>query len=380
MINSKDIYHLLRISLGISPADGFPQLTDEQWETLNDAAMRHTIIGIAWGGIEKLPLEKQPPRRLKLQWLADTNELKRRNEWMNKACKAVVKKLGKVGLHSAILKGQAIAQLYPTPEYRIPGDIDALVSLYPPVTGNGTEFVQSPDIDKTVKDVVRRVKSIGIGTVAKTVYHHIEWHFSDVIIEVHLRPMQFNNPWTNSRFQQWAKRFRMDADCILPTPDTEFNIIFMLAHLYHHLLFEGVGLRQVCDYVVLLQAVAAKWQSEEERTAAQNRISRIIEELDMQRFAAGFSWIMHSLFELPAELLIAEPDEKVGRFIMKEIEKAGNFGKYDDRIKHERLSSVAGKFWERTKHRMRFLRYFPSEILWDIPFRLWHSLWRLRFG
>ena len=373
----KDLCHLLRISLGMSPADDFPQLSEEQWKALNDASIKQTVLGIAWGGIEKLPLEKQPPRRMKLQWLADTNEIKRRNEWMDKACVAVIKKLDKVGLHGVILKGQAVAQLYPTPEYRSPGDIDVLVSLCSPIMENDKLlFVQSPDIDKTVKDVKDRLKSVGKGDIGKTVYHHIEWHFSDVAIEVHLRPMQFNDPFTNMRFQQWAKRFFLDDAVTLPTPNVEFNIIFLLSHLYHHLLFEGVGLRQVCDYAVLLHTAMEQWHTEEEKTAALSRINKLLSELKMQRFAAGMMWILQTMFGLPSSALIVKPDESIGRFILSEIEQAGNFGKYDDRIDHEKLSSTTGKFWVRTKHRARFLSLFPSEIFWDIPFRLWHWTWR----
>ena len=380
----KDLCHLLRVSLGFSPVDDFPQLNDEQWKALKAAAVKQTVLGIAWGGIEKLPLEKQPPRRMKLQWLADTNEIKHRNEWMDKACAAVSKKLEKVGLYSAILKGQAIAQLYPTPEYRSPGDIDALVSLCPPVMENGKlHFLQSPDIDKTVKIITQKLKSIGKGDFGKTVYHHIEWQFSDVAIEVHLRPMQFNDPFVNMRFQQWAKSFYTDSTNTFVTPDVEFNIIFLLSHLYHHLLFEGVGLRQVCDYAVLLHAAEGRGQRAEVRGKSEelmdkSRINKLLNELKMQRFAAGMMWIMQTMFGLSRDALITEPDANLGTFILDEIRQAGNFGKYDDRIDHEKLSSTTGKFWVRTKHRARFLTLFPSEILWDIPFRLWHWTWRKR--
>lgn len=388
----KNLCNLLRVSLGISPADSFPQLNDEQWKALKDIAVKQTVLGVAWGGIEKLPLEKQPPRRMKLLWMADTNEIKRRSTWMNKACASVEKKLAKVGLHGVILKGQGIASLYPTPEYRTPGDIDVLVSLCPPETkgGNAEEdpqaeapksvFVLDGDIDKTVKDVVNRVNAIGIGDVGKVVYHHMEWRFSDVDIEVHLRPMQFNNPFVNKCFQQWTKRFGMVKVNAFHTPDVEFNIIFMLSHLYHHLLFEGVGLRQVCDYAVLLHVAAGRWRSEEDRKEALSRFDNMLSELKMKRFAAGMMWIMHTMFGIPVDGLIVKPDEAVGRFVLNEIELAGNFGKFDDRIDRKKLSSTSGRFWERTKHRARFFSLFPSEIFWDIPFRLWHWTWRKRLG
>jgi len=374
----QNLYHLLRISLGISPADSFPLLSEELWTDLKAKAIKQTVLGVCWGGIEKLPLDKQPPRRPKLVWLADTNDVRKRNEWMDKACRTTVKMLSKVGLHSVILKGQGIARLYPTPAYRMAGDIDVLVSPCQPLED---EFVLSPDVDKMVKDIRSRIESIGTGAVERTLYHDIEWKFSNVMIEVHHRPMQLNNPWSNKRFQQWTKRFKTEKHGNFTTPDIEFNLVFLLTHLYHHLLFEGVGLRQVCDYVVLLQAAAKKWPSGEERTEVYSRINKLLEELRMNRFAAGFMWIMQSVFALPTDSLITTPDEKIGRFILKEIEQAGNFGHYDDRIDHEKLAaSTVGKFFERVKYRMRFVRIFPSEILWDVPFRLWHWTWRLRFG
>jgi len=78
------------------------------------------------------------------------------------------------------------------------------------------------------------------------------------------------------------------------------------------------------------------------------------------------------------EKMFIEPNEQEGRFILSEIMQAGNFGKYDKRIAHTQHSSTAGTFYLRTKHRARFLTRYPSEILWDIPFRLYHW-WRRNF-
>lgn len=368
-----NLYLLLQISLGISSADSFPLLDETAWQDIKDAAEKHAIIGVVWGGIEKLPLEKQPPRHMKLTWMADAEIIKKRNMKMDKACVKIVRILEKMGLPSVILKGQAIAKLYPNPYYRTSGDIDALILPQYLIAEYG-------DINHSVKPIRKKIQALGKGVIdKKIVYHHTTWRFSDVEIEVHHRSMQLNSPAQNKAYQQWAKGIKTVPCGEYNTADVEYNLVFMLAHIYHHLLFEGVGLRQVCDYAVLLQAVAKEYPGKEERQKLFSRVNEQIAACKMTRFLTGLMWIMQTVFALPSEMLMAKPDETVGRFIMKEIEQAGNFGQHDERIRHERLSSVVGKFIERTKHRMRFLQLFPEEILWDIPFRLWHYVWRVRY-
>lgn len=61
--------------------------------------------------------------------------------------------------------------------------------------------------------------------------------------------------------------------------------------------------------------------------------------------------------------MICEPDEEEGKFLLNEIMLAGNFGKYDQRIKRETPSIplLRGKkvprqlwhAWEKLKHNMR---------------------------
>lgn len=42
-------------------------------------------------------------------------------------------------------------------------------------------------------------------------------------------------------------------------------------------------------------------------------------------------YIMQEVFGMPASLLIVPPNEKYGRFVLNEVQKTGNFGKYDAR-------------------------------------------------
>ena len=41
-----------------------------------------------------------------------------------------------------------------------------------------------------------------------------------------------------------------------------------------------------------------------------------------------------------------------------------------------RSRSAIKRFASSLKRNVRFLRYYPSEVLWDVPFRIWLYMWR----
>ena len=71
-----------------------------------------------------------------------------------------------------------------------------------------------------------------------------------------------NNPLYHTRLQKWFKR-NADLQCsnVVSLPDgigeiaiptTAFNVVYQLTHLYHHFFDEGVGMRQIIDYYVVM--------------------------------------------------------------------------------------------------------------------------------
>ena len=71
-----------------------------------------------------------------------------------------------------------------------------------------------------------------------------------------------NNPIYHARLQKWFRR-NADLQCshIVGLPDgagdiaiptTAFNVIYQLTHLYHHFFDEGIGMRQIIDYFLVV--------------------------------------------------------------------------------------------------------------------------------
>lgn len=356
------LFHLLRLALKLqTEIDHSFAISAGEWPLLFDMAQKQSLVGVCFAAIELLPKEQRPPKVLLLNWYAMTEQIKERNTLLNEKCHWLTRTMGSIGLDTCILKGQGIAALYPNPLLRQSGDIDVWTK---------TRVVNfTGDINRGAREIIKRLAAITEGKIGKATYYHVEWDFKDVDVEVevHYRPQSFNNPFVNKRFQAWCEtEWNNRAECDgYYVPSADFNAVYLLAHLYHHLLFEGVGLRQVCDYAMFLQHCDYNHEK-----ALQN-----VKDFKMLRFARGIMWVVAHIFNISRKRMFVESNEE-GRFILFEIMQAGNFGKYDKRINHSLSGSTIGNFYLRTKHRTRFLTRYPSEIVWDIPFRLYHWWWR----
>ena len=102
----------------------------------------------------------------------------------------------------------------------------------------------------------------GDGSSLQESLNHIGLTVHGVSVELHSTPALLNSPLYNSRLQRWLKR-NADLQCsnriALPNnagevavPTVSFNIIYQLCHLFHHCFYEGVGLRQIVDYYLVL--------------------------------------------------------------------------------------------------------------------------------
>ena len=94
----------------------------------------------------------------------------------------------------------------------------------------------------------------------------------------------------------------------------------------------------------------------------------------LSKLASAVMWILKNIFGLPDENLYIEPDEKRGRRLLEEIERGGNFGKYDPR------KPADEGFWHlqfrKTKQHAGLLMDYPSEELSEPLFRIAHFVWR----
>ena len=66
-----------------------------------------------------------------------------------------------------------------------------------------------------------------------------------------------------------------------------FNVFHQVVHLHHHLMTEGVGLRQVMDYYMLLKNGFDNAELEDIKAKAMN----IFRHLGIKWFASALMWV-----------------------------------------------------------------------------------------
>ena len=248
MAQSSAIFLFLRYCLE-DKVDLSMVVSNMDWRQLYSFATKQTIIGICFDGIKRLSeeypeeLKKNPIERdLLMTWMGVSQQIRRQNMKVNGVAAKLYSMLREDGLRCCILKGQGNALMYPNAYSRNPGDIDVWVNAS---REQITEYAK---------------KHFELGDDIR--YQHIETSVDGVPVELHFFPCTMNNPIYNARLQKWFKR-NVDLQCsnVVSLPDgigeiaiptTAFNVIYQLTHLYHHFFDEGIGMRQIIDYFLVV--------------------------------------------------------------------------------------------------------------------------------
>lgn len=96
--------------------------------------------------------------------------------------------------------------------------------------------------------------------------------------------------------------------------------------------------------------------------------------LGLWKFAGAVMYVLHEVFALTEDKMIAPMDEQRGRLLLEEVLRGGNFGQHDE--SHHHLQGAVGHNILRLQRDFRLLRYYPEEALAEPFFRLWHFVWR----
>ena len=242
------IFAFLKYCLG-SKEDMSMMIAGMDWQKLYSFASRQTILGLCFDGIEWLGVGyseelKQNPmgRDLLMTWMGVSQQIRRQNMKVNTVAGKLFSMLREDGLRCCILKGQGNALMYPNAYSRNPGDIDVWVNAS---REQITEYAK---------------KHFELGDDIR--YQHVETSVDGVPVELHFFPCTMNNPIYNARLQKWFKR-NADLQCsnVVSLPDgigeiaiptTAFNVVYQLTHLYHHFFDEGIGMRQIIDYFLVV--------------------------------------------------------------------------------------------------------------------------------
>lgn len=374
-------FELIQIALGYRKLLSATPSADE-WKGIFALARMQTLVGVCFYGTQKIKVQGQAvnmPVSLKMQWLAMASQIQRQNEVLNQRCAELSRRLTESGFACCLLKGQAFAELYstsfnPTLHVRESENSCSTIEESEKVLAG---MRQSGDIDMWIKAEPENVIAWArrTGKLKSFDYHHADVRlFPDVEVELHYRPSISRNLVRNARLQKWFKAYGWNhtvyhdsLECYVP--DKTFNIVLCLNHIFCHLFFEGVGLRQLMDfYFVLTSKESAKEEKE--------NIILLLKKFHLLRFAAAVMWVEREVFGLQEQYILCEPNENSGRYFLQEIMRSGNFGHHDERLKGARAGNRLRLMWRWMKHSMRLFCYYPKDVLWTPIGIVWISMWR----
>lgn len=346
--------------------------SEQEWQELFDMSEKQAIAGVAMAALEKLSRQNQkPPTDLLYEWIGISEQVRQENKKLNKCCKQLQCKFGEAGLRSSILKGQGMLSYYDDTlrELRQSGDIDIYVDC---------------SMEKTL-NVVQQFKDLKVESWDYKHAHLDIW--DDVAVEMHYRVEVMLNLCKNRKLQKWFNDHteeifghteNTESTEMLVTPMVEFNVFYILLHIYRHFLYEGVGMRQLMDYYfVLKKSYLSRIGELENGTNQTDYALNAIKEFGMERFARGLMWVMQEVFALDRKHMIAEPLESEGRFILNEVMTGGNFGHYDERINKRHKGKII-TVMAICKHNWHLLFHYPSEVIWPPIWFVWHKCWKWR--
>ena len=360
-------FDFLRFCIGAT-TEGIPEsVKDADWGVLYGIAKKQALIGVLFHGIQQLPKELAPDGDLLMTWMGMAQRIKQQNMCLFIDSAKVCKNFKDAGFRNCILKGQGNALLYPNPYMRTPGDIDIYL--------NGGRKRIMEYVDKVCPNQVMR-------------YHHVDFPVMKTPIEVHFTPSYMFCPWHNRRMQKWFGKV-MDLQCsnvvTLPdgygeitVPTLSFNVVYILSHLYRHVFTEGIGLRQLLDYYF----VVVKWHTDlTDLTDLDSKdlaaLQRDLKWLGFWKFAGAVMYVLHEVFGLEEEKMIAPINEKEGAFLLDEIMRGGNFGQYDDRLGDKTGEGKVHRYFRMSLRNMRFVKHYSSEALCEPLFRTWFFFWKV---
>ncbi|WP_324758002.1 nucleotidyltransferase domain-containing protein [Sphingobacterium thalpophilum] len=322
-------------------------LTKEDWSQILFYASKHTIEGIIYDSFNHLNEDQLPPQSLLLKWTVRIDQIERSNEQMNSVLSSQYKEFAAQDIHPLLMKGQGVAYFYNNPKHRICGDIDW--------------YFENNTYDKARNFLKKREITIN----DKSGFS-LDYYINGVSIEHHKDLFDISSPFKGRYLKNLQAAFR-DKQQIIFINETPIKILapelqlFQInAHILKHLLFFGVGLRQLCDSARLYAQTISDIDAHALKT--------------IYKRSGILTWIhlLHILLvkylglpqsSLPFPLL----EGKDADWMLEEIWHGGNFGYYDDRHSNGRVISAISshpnglkRLWNNL---LRYLPYAPQEAL-----------------
>ena len=210
------------------------------WSQIYEYSRQQGVAALVYDGIVALPVEARPPRSVLFRFASFAETVERDNIRREKALCDFSRMLKeRLGLATNVVKGSALAALYPQPLHRECGDNDLYTGQYTEAVAEMMEK-EGAEINREDARDIAFVFEDTLFECHKTLLYHdddIEWEF---------QLPQAGCLRANSQFSILNSQFS-----ILPPEQAAF---FLAKHTEHHAVFfhEPVRLRDLVDWIMLI--------------------------------------------------------------------------------------------------------------------------------
>ena len=362
-INEQSLLTLLKKGLSLSE-ESLPE-SFEDFMDVASLARKQTVLGIVARVIlsdARYASKIQRPLMVRLKSFVVSSAMK--YDDMTRTLAQVVSDLQSAGIDPVLLKGHGLAANYPEPALRQCGDIDLYV---------GDDAVKAYDILAMSADRIDKRKAAQYGK-------HFSAFVKDIEIEVH-RHTSSHPPGRYGRaYGKYASAGLSDHlqtydvnGVNVATPSPDFNAYYVFDHLFEHFLMSGIGLRHICDWMMLLKRYSGRIDLE--------NLKAILEGMDMMHPWQVFGTVIVKYLGFPKEEFPFYAESRKADKVFTRIMKEGNFGK-DTSYYKGRSSSVLmtklNSFWFHLTRAMSMMTLFPKHEVRHLHYLLHRAVQTLR--
>ena len=219
--------------------------------------------------------------------------------------KGFVKLLDENEIPYVILKGEAAAADYPDPTLRLLGDIDILVE------------------PENLEKVGKLLEDKGFEADAEENGSHRVYRSHSVRIEVHWKIPGMPENEAISAYLQNVIRDAVSVNGEFKAPKDEHQVLILLLHAKHHILYEGIGLRHLCDLACLFNKTASA-------DFYEKKLVPLFEEAELATFAKIVAKTCSTYLGSALPDFAKDDDDDLCREFIEDIFEGGNFGEKDE--------------------------------------------------
>ena len=332
---------------------------DADWQGVYNLAKAQTVQGIAFDGLinvsSSIPwIASCVDETLTIDWMEQLVKITRRNMLINTAINIVSSRLDNVGVHYIFMKGQVCGARWPIPEHRVSGDCDVIL------------------LEEDFKKAEKVFMSMGATKREGAEFKHVEYCLDTISWEIHFSVHRFGQErlqwiidgWVTDELQANNCKLRIADDITVPAFLPDLEITYLLLHFVNHIIHEGCGMRQLIDFVLVLQRNLPN--------CAASCLLDKIEALQLTRafhatlylceIVLGVEWPLSVI-----EVLVPNGYSKLEMYLACKMEQRmmidGNFGHATGWQKPKGLWGSFCYNWRSFRREIHFIPLWPREML-----------------